>query len=534
MALWWKPGIGLSRKIKSNGRRRAILLVFCAWLLASVACNLPTTARLTPGAGQGGVEETPPPWAVALTATAESIAATQNIALATLFAPTATPSVSNTPRPPLLYYTQSGDTMEGVAARFGVQPGEITSPKPLVGGGFLNPGQLLMIPDVLDGIEPMAKLLPDCEVVYSACALDFNIENYVNQAGGYLSRYTEYLDNRTYTGSEIVEKVAVENSLNPRLILALIEYQGHWVFGDPQNLAETDYPLGWIVYSRKGLYKQLTWAVHEINRAYFGWRSGSQTAISFANGDALRLNPQINAGTAALLSIMARVYSQMDWAGVTYGTDSLPILYEQMFGSPWQRAQSVEPLITPNLEQPNLELPYRVGHAWSYTGGPHPVWGEDSPFGALDFAPPDEVKGCTPSLDWVTAPAPGLVIRSDNGVVVLDLDGDGYDQTGWTILLLHIATEGRVNVGTWVEQDGKIGHPSCEGGSATGRHVHIARKYNGEWMLADGPIPFIMSGWRAYAGDAAYEGTIIRGEEIIRARSYGSSANQVYRYSENP
>ncbi|HQL39430.1 MAG TPA: hypothetical protein PKV95_08140, partial [Anaerolineaceae bacterium] len=399
----------MSRKIKSNGRRRAILLVFCAWLLASVACNLPTTARLTPGAGQGGVEETPPPWAVALTATAESIAATQNIALATLFAPTATPSVSNTPRPPLLYYTQSGDTMEGVAARFGVQPGEITSPKPLVGGGFLNPGQLLMIPDVLDGIEPMAKLLPDCEVVYSACALDFNIENYVNQAGGYLSRYTEYLDNHTYTGSEIVEKVAVENSLNPRLILALIEYQGHWVFGDPQNLAETDYPLGWIVYSRKGLYKQLTWAVHEINRAYFGWRSGSQTAITFANGDALRLNPQINAGTAALLSIMARVYSQMDWAGVTYGTDSLPILYEQMFGSPWQRAQSVEPLITPNLEQPNLELPYRVGHAWSYTGGPHPVWGEDSPFGALDFAPPDEVKGCTPSLDWVTAPAPGLV-----------------------------------------------------------------------------------------------------------------------------
>ncbi len=69
----------------------------------------------------------------------------------------------------------------------------------------------------------------------------------------------------------------------------------------------------------------------------------------------------------------------------------------------------------------------------------------------------------------------------------MDLDGDGNEETGWVIVYLHIATEGRVPVGTWLAQGDKIGHPSCEGGKSTGSHLHIVRKYNGEWVPADGP-----------------------------------------------
>ncbi len=69
----------------------------------------------------------------------------------------------------------------------------------------------------------------------------------------------------------------------------------------------------------------------------------------------------------------------------------------------------------------------------------------------------------------------------------MDLDGDGNEETGWVIVYLHIATEGRVPVGTWLAQGDKIGHPSCEGGISTGSHLHIVRKYNGEWVPADGP-----------------------------------------------
>src|SRR5207249_11219696 len=66
---------------------------------------------------------------------------------------------------------------------------------------------------------------------------------------------------------------------------------------------------------------------------------------------------------------------------------------------------------------------------------------------------------------------PGLVVRSGNGVVVVDADGDGSERTGWNILYLHVAGKDRVAKGVWVEQDDRIGHPSCEGGVATGTHL---------------------------------------------------------------
>ncbi len=135
--------------------------------------------------------------------------------------------------------------------------------------------------------------------------------------------------------------------------------------------------------------------------------------------------------------------------------------------------------------------------------GPHGAWEHDGPLAALDFAPAASKTGCNPTPTWILASAPGMVVRSGNGIVVVDLDGDGKEQTGWDILYLHVAGQDRVAKGTWVEMNDPIGHASCEGGIATGTHLHIARKYNGEWMIADGPVPFVISGWTAVAGGKA-------------------------------
>ena len=148
---------------------------------------------------------------------------------------------------------------------------------------------------------------------------------------------------------------------------------------------------------------------------------------------------------------------------------------------------------------------------------------------ALDFAPASNESGCTVSEQWVLASAAGLVVRSERGIVILDLDGDGYEQTGWDILYLHIATDGRVEEGEWLEEGDRIGHPSCEGGIATGTHVHIARKYNGEWILADGPLPFTLSGWTAHNGNKPYDGMLTRGGKTIVADPYGSSKSVIIR-----
>src|SRR5205823_2625090 len=144
--------------------------------------------------------------------------------------------------------------------------------------------------------------------------------------------------------------------------------------------------------------------------------------------------------------------------------------------------------------------------AWNLTGGPHTGWGKGEPYAAIDFAP-NGVSECNPTGEWVTAMADGVVARSEAAEVLLDLDGDGLEQTGWVIFYLHIAGNGRVPAGTKLKTGDHIGHPSCEGGEATGTHVHVVRKYNGEWILADGPLPFNLEGWVAHDGDKAYQGS---------------------------
>ena len=123
----------------------------------------------------------------------------------------------------------------------------------------------------------------------------------------------------------------------------------------------------------------------------------------------------------------------------------------------------------------------------------------------------------------------GLVVRSGNGVVVVDTDGDGSEQTGWDILYLHVSNQDRVAKGVWLEQDDHIGHPSCEGGVATGTHLHFARKYNGEWIIADGPLPFLLSGWTVYAGSKPYQGKMVKGDKVITADVYAQLQAQIIR-----
>mgnify|MGYP001817902260 FL=1 len=66
-------------------------------------------------------------------------------------------------------------------------------------------------------------------------------------------------------------------------------------------------------------------------------------------------------------------------------------------------------------------------------------------------------------------------------------------------------------VDTRVDVGDPIGHPSCEGGFSESTHLHFARKYNGEWIAADGPLPLILSGWQVFSSGAEYEGTAVRG-----------------------
>lgn len=94
---------------------------------------------------------------------------------------------------------------------------------------------------------------------------------------------------------------------------------------------------------------------------------------------------------------------------------------------------------------------------------------------------------------------------------------------------MHIAKEEMVTVGKKVRLDDQIGHPSCQGGAATGTHVHISRKYKGEWIGAGEPFPFILSGWLAIPGQQVFKSSLVKGDQTVTADPNGANSSQITR-----
>ena len=426
----------------------------------------------------------------------------------------------------ILHRARAGDVLRSVALRFGVLPSDIVSDSELPSEHeLLAPGQNLFVPRRLGPTGPSDELIPDSELVYSPHAVDFDIHAFVNEMGGYLSQYEEIVTKRSVPGAEVVALAARDHSVNPRLLLALIEYHSGWVT-DPSepSVNELNFPLGHESPDSRGLYRQLTWLANELGTGFYGWRAGTMTELIFPDNSIVRLAPDLNAGTVGLQYYFSLRGAGRSWAEAL-STGGVIQTYHELFGDPFDYTH---PLYEAGLEQPELILPFFEGRVWALTGGPHGAWERESAWAALDFAPSSLESGCAVSDDWALAAAPGIVARIGEGVVVLDLDGDGEEQTGWNLLYLHMSNR-QVEEGDFVETGDLIGRPSCEGGTASGTHLHFARKYNGEWILADGPLSFNLSGWVAQSGLKPYQGALIRGDEVVLACTCASRETNISR-----
>ncbi len=506
---------------------RKVVLFLILWLCLSIACNLPAVDH--PSTPTLSIRLSTP-----ILTTPPRIQASTNLPGAPienpLFTPaaSATEAVSKVTGSPV-YQAQSGDTLDAIAKRFGVAPEQITSPQPISPHGLIPPGQTLTIPNVLGSPPYPSPVLPDSEVIDSPSASDFNLQDYVANAGGYLSAYSQRVGSEELTGAGIIQRVVDHTSINPRLLLALLEFRAHWVTqAQPPNLNLSS-PMGYNIPEYTGLYLELSLTAKLLGMGYYGWRQGSLTTLEFTDGKTARLAPRLNPGSVAIQYLFARLYPSGAWQEQLIGKGGLLAQHEGMFGDPWARAARVEPLFPASLEPPSLELPFAPGEPWAFTAGPHEDWNTGTPAGALDFAPITGESPCAVSSAWARAAAPGVVIGSSPGEVLLALDGETSQPSGWVLLYLHIAQTDRTVVGTHLAADDPIGHPSCEGGETTGTHVHLARKYKGEWIGAGDPLPFVLSGWTANPGARPYEGTLVNGDKVITAHPNGITGSTIIR-----
>ena len=438
------------------------------------------------------------------------------------------PVVLPTVRAETVQYTvQYGDTLAKIAQQFQVTVTRLINENGISNADQLVIGQVLVVPPpVFELTASDFKIIPDSELVNSPSNAGFDVATFVSAMGGYLSTYSEEVDGVSLTGSQILARVALEYSVNPRLLLTVLEYQSGWVTKSNPDGETLDYPMRVNISWLQGLYLQLNYAADLLNRGYYLWEINAISAWILSDNTVVQVDPTINAGTAGVLNLLCALTTRADWPLAT-SEDGIYAVYNRFFGYPFDNAY--DPMIPEGLVQPEFQLPFEMGDVWSYTSGPHGGWDSGSAWAALDFAPPGEALGCFPSDAWVVASASGQVVYAQDGAVIQDLDGDGIWQTGWSFLYMHIDSADRVKVGDYLDAGDPVGHPSCEGGYSTGTHLHIARRYNGEWIAADGSLPFIMDGWVSSGYGVEYDGYLTKGELTVEAWDGRSSINAIQR-----
>jgi LasA protease len=126
------------------------------------------------------------------------------------------------------YTAQSGDTIPALVKRFNTTAKEIMEANPII------PSDATTMPQGLPMKIPIYYLplwgtafqsIPDDAFVNGPSQIGFSTSAFVASTNGWLKSYRVYAGGEMRNGAEMVDYVAVNYSISPRLLLAILEYQ---------------------------------------------------------------------------------------------------------------------------------------------------------------------------------------------------------------------------------------------------------------------------------------------------------------------
>lgn len=201
------------------------------------------------------------------------------------------------------YVARSGDTLAGLASRFNTTIAEIHEANPIIPNDAttMPPGLPMKIPIYYQSLWGTPyQIIPDCQFVYGPAQVDFDPVKFVNDQPGWFKNYSAYAYGKNRKGGEVVQLLAENYSVSPRLLLAIIEYQTGGLSDPLPKVNVEEFPLGHKSYSHKGLYLQLSWAANYLNNGYYDWRLGKMKGFDLPDGRLERPDPWQNAATVSL------------------------------------------------------------------------------------------------------------------------------------------------------------------------------------------------------------------------------------------
>jgi hypothetical protein len=363
-------------------------------------------------------------------------------------------------------------------------------------------------------------------------------------------RFLEGLDSPLAAYADEIESHAAYTSVNPLVLLTVLELRYGYIRSFPEevfpdivseNIESTAYDLAINFY--KHLYN---WGsrkdIHQIEVS-------AAPILSFEGDITEELSTQMSSGTYAIASALSQSQSYEVWQSAV--AKNTPGGFTEIFISLFP---DIDPLDTSNdINPPSLppdnffQLPFPLGGEWTFNGphswcGGDACWEQPPDRSSMDFAT-NWAKGEPYPAHYTVAAAPGIgnVIEPSrtNDPCWYEIDhGDG-----WMTSYYHLQRLGEPGDRGEVLRNqslGVVAEEVCNGGFATGAHVHFTLWYNGSYYDLDG---IKLSGWTVHSGPTAYTtGFLERGDEIVEVYEiipndyhtyYGSSTDFALEYQGN-
>ena len=201
------------------------------------------------------------------------------------------------------YIAQNGDSLISLASHFNTTVQEILDANPVIPADAttLPPGLPMQIPIYYrDFWGTPYQIIPDSHFINGPAGIGFDTEEFVSSQNGWLKDYVEYAAGQTRTGAQIIDYIARNYSISPRVLLAAADHLGG-ALSDPILPEDSlTYPLGYRHYRYKGFYRQLIWMANRLNNGYYGWRNGSLIEFELYDSTLERPDPWQNAASVSI------------------------------------------------------------------------------------------------------------------------------------------------------------------------------------------------------------------------------------------
>jgi len=372
---------------------------------------------------------------------------------------------------------------------------------------------------------PRGELISDGQFVYGPAVEGFDIAGFLLEQQSPLAPYAAEID-----------AIARFTSVNPKILLTVLEVRSGMVSHLEPSLAEDE-----ILAEIEETAYQLAIPFYDHLYQWGSRQSKTESlpkgapSVSFEDGSTQLIDPALSSGTFALASVLAQDQTEEAWQATSFSQENGSFMgtFAEFFPETnlLDSTYSIDP---PSLPPDDFfQLPIPLGASWQFNG-PHSWCGGDACYNeppdrsSIDFS--TTWDHTDPFVDhYTTAAAAGAgYIRtpySGRDPCWYEIDhGNGWKTSYYHLEYLGVpGSQGNVNQNFRI---GAIGEGVCNGGFASGAHVHFTLCYNGAYYDLDG-IKF--SGWEVHSGPDPYTtGYLERDGEILPV--YSRVRNDYHEY----